>query len=307
MIPTPKHPRIISSDANTAILEIEGLFPGYGITLGNALRRALLSSCEGAAVTSFRIEGVHHEFSTIPGVLEDAIELSLNLKRLRLKIFSDEPQTLSLSVKGERTVAARDIEKNSQVEIANPDLHIATLTDKHAVIDMKLIVEKGMGYSQVEQRKKEKLPIGTIALDANFSPVTLVNFEVENMMVEGRADYNRLRLSIETDGTLDPLVAYGNALEILVSQFQHVSLQDEPSDAESSFSALREELDTSEAALDDTGLSARIVAALSKNGVKTVGDLAQMTKAQLSEIKGFGEKAVEDIARAAKKYGITIK
>lgn len=134
-----------------------------------------------------------------------------------------------------------------------------------------------------------------------------MNFEVENMMVEGRADYNRLRLSIETDGTLDPLVAYGNALEILVSQFQHVSLQDEPSDAESSFSALREELDTSEAALDDTGLSARIVAALSKNGVKTVGDLAQMTKAQLSEIKGFGEKAVEDIARAAKKYGITIK
>ena len=233
MIPVPKHPRVISSDAKKAVIEIEALYPGYGVTLGNALRRVLLSSCEGAAITSFSVEGIQHEFSTIPGVQEDVIELCLNLKKIRMKSFSEEPQTLVLSVKGEKVVTARDIEKNSQVEIANPDAPIATLTEKHAHIEMKLIVERGMGYSQVDQRKKEKLPIGTIALDANFSPVTLVNFEVENMMVEGRADYNKLRLTIETDGTMDPLESYARAIDILSMQFSHVKLEDEAIDESS--------------------------------------------------------------------------
>ena len=307
MIPVPKHPRVISSDAKKAVIEIEALYPGYGVTLGNALRRVLLSSCEGAAITSFSVEGIQHEFSTISGVQEDVIEVCLNLKKIRMKSFSEEPQTLVLSAKGEKTVTARDIEKNSQVEIANPDAHIMTLTDKHAHVEIKLIVERGMGYSQVDQRKKEKLPIGTIALDANFSPVTLVNFEVENMMVEGRADYNKLRLTIESDGTLDPLEAYSHALDILTMQFSHVKLENEAIDEASSFEELRKPMDTGSVSLEDAGLPARVVAALAKQKVKTIDDLSAMSREKLSEVKGLGEKALEEIEHVAKKYGVTLK
>lgn len=307
MIPVPKHPRVISSDAKKAVIEIEALYPGYGVTLGNALRRVLLSSCEGAAITSFSVEGIQHEFSTMAGVQEDVIELCLNLKKIRMKSFSDEPQTLVLSVKGEKVVTARDIEKNSQVEIVNPDAPIMTLTDKHAHVEMKLVVERGMGYSQAEQRKKEKLPIGTIALDANFSPVTLVNFEVETMMVEGRADYNKLRLTIETDGTLDPLEAYGRTIEILAVQFSHVKLEEEAIDQASSFEELRKPMNTGSASLEDAGLSGRVVAALAKHKIKTVDDLSAMTREELSEVKGLGEKALEEIEHVAKKYGVSFK
>lgn len=215
----PKELKVIAQSGTRAEVLLEGLYPGYGITVGNALRRVLLSSLPGAAITSFRIAGVPHEFTTIPGVMEDAVEIALNLKRVRLKSFSDEPVELILKAKGEREVKAGDIEKHAMVEIVNPSSHIATLTEKGASLDMALRVERGIGYLPVELRKKEKLPIGEIALDAIFTPVTKVNFQVEHMRVGDRTDYNRLRLTVETDGTLDPIVAIKEASAILMEHF----------------------------------------------------------------------------------------
>lgn len=209
------------SETNTeGVFEIEGLYSGYGLTLGNALRRALLSSLPGAAITQFKIRGVNHEFSTIPNVVEDVVELSLNLKKIRFRAHTDEPQTLTLKFKGEGKVTASDIELNSEVELVTPDAVIATLTSKSAELEVELRVERGLGYSPVEARKFEKLAIGSIALDAFFSPVIRVNFSVENMRVGDRTDYNRLRIGIDTDGTITPSSALHKASNILRDHFE---------------------------------------------------------------------------------------
>jgi DNA-directed RNA polymerase subunit alpha len=229
----PKDIKIISKTERSAQVLIEGLYPGYGITVGNAMRRVLFSSMPGAAITSFRISGVPHEFSTIPGVLEDVVDISLNLKQIRLKVFSDEPVELNLVAKGEREIKAGDISPNSLVEIVNPDAHIATLTDKKASIEMTLRAEKGIGYLPVELRKKEKLPIGEIAIDAIFTPITKVNYQVENMRVGDRTDYNSLKIFVETDGTIDPIEAIKEASSILM---EHFSLFDKLSVEEKSIS-----------------------------------------------------------------------
>ncbi|MBI3638197.1 DNA-directed RNA polymerase subunit alpha [Candidatus Wolfebacteria bacterium] len=203
--------------------EIEGLYTGYGLTLGNALRRALLSSLPGAAITQVKIRGVEHEFSTIPGIKEDVVQIVLNLKRVRFRFFASEPQVLLLKVKGEKKITASDIETNSQVELVNPESLIATLTSKNAELDMELTVEKGLGYVPVEVRKTEKLPIKTIALDAIFTPVQKVNFTVHNMRVGDRTDYNRLEIFIETDGTISPSAALHKASNILRDHFDKIS------------------------------------------------------------------------------------
>lgn len=213
--------KTVSEDAKSGVFEVEGLFAGYGLTVGNAIRRALLSSLPGAAVTEVKIKNVPHEFSTLPGVKEDIVELSLNFKRLRLRLHVDEPQVLSLKAKGERVVTAGDIEPNSNVEIVNPDIVIATLTSKDADLDMEIKVEKGLGYVPVEMRKSEgRLPIGTIAVDAIFTPVERVNYAVEDMRVGDRTDYNRLRLEIMTDGTISPSSALHKAASILKDHFE---------------------------------------------------------------------------------------
>lgn len=209
----------VSETEREGIFEIEGLYTGYGVTLGNALRRVLLSSLPGAAITQFKIKSVSHEFSTLPGMVEDIVEIMLNLKRIRFRILSAEPQVLTLKFKGEGEVKASEIEASAQVEVITPEAHIATLTDKNAELDMELTVEKGLGYVPAEARKSEKLPIGVIALDAIFSPVTRVNFTVENMRVEERTDYNRLRISIETDGSITPSQALRKAARILQDHF----------------------------------------------------------------------------------------
>lgn len=207
--------KTVSENDTEGIFEVEGLYVGYGITMGNALRRVLLSSLPGAAITQVKIKGVEHEFSTMPGVKEDVVEITLNLKKIRFKFHADEPQVLLLKVKGEKEVTAGDIKGTALVEAVNPDAHIATLTDKSATFDMELTVEKGLGYVPVEARKMERLPVKTIALDAIFAPVRQVNFTVENMRVGERTDYNRLRLFIETDGTLTPSSALKKSVSIL--------------------------------------------------------------------------------------------
>lgn len=211
------------SETNTeGVFEIEGLYAGYGITVGSALRRVLFSSLPGAAVTQFKIKGAQHQFSTIPNVIEDVVEIGLNLKKIRFRVSIDEPQALVLKVKGERKITAADIEPNAQVEVINPDVYIATLTDKSAELDMELTVERGLGFATVEARKAEKLPIGTIALDAAFSPVVKVNFSVENMRVGDRTDYNRLIISITTDGSITPSAALHKASNILKDHFEKI-------------------------------------------------------------------------------------
>lgn len=206
-------------EKNRAILTVEPCYPGYGHTLGNALRRILLSSLSGAAVTAVKIKGVVHEFSTISGIREDVLEIVLNLKNLRLKIFVDEPVILNLKAKGEKKVKAKDIEKNPAVEIVNPDLEIATLTDKKAELEMQIWVRKGRGYVPVEERKKEDLELGVIAIDSIFTPIKKVGLQIENVRVGQRTDYDKLILDIETDGTLTPQEAVSQAAKLLIEQF----------------------------------------------------------------------------------------
>lgn len=207
--------KTVSETDTEGVFEIEGLYTGYGLTLGNALRRVLISSLPGAAITRIKIKGVNHEFSTLEGLSEDIVELTLNLKRVRFRVHTDEPQILVLKVKGERDVVARDIQENAQVEVVNPDFHIGSLTAKDAALDMELTVERGLGYVPVEASRSEKLPIGVIALDAIFTPVLRVHFVVENMRVGDRTDYNRLKITVVTDGTVTPSAALGNASMIL--------------------------------------------------------------------------------------------
>jgi DNA-directed RNA polymerase subunit alpha len=219
MIPLPQKPKIIKKEKNKATFEIEGLYPGYGVTIGNALRRVLLSSLEGAAVTQMKIKGVSHEFSTIPGVLEDVITIMLNIKQLRFKMIGEEPQRASLKVKGEKEVKGSDFELPAQLELVNPDCHIATLTSKNAKLEMEILVEKGVGYLPRERKRKEKLEIGVIPVDAIFTPVKRVAIRTENMRVGERTDFDRLFLEIETDGTITPEEAFLKASEILINQF----------------------------------------------------------------------------------------
>jgi len=215
--------KTVSETEQKGVFEIEGLYRGYGTTLGNALRRILLSSLTGSAITKVKIKGVNHEFSSIEGVMEDVIEIALNLKKVRFQMYTDEPQVLSLRVKGEKEIKAEDIQTNAQVKITNPNSHIATLSNKSTVLEIEVTVERGLGYVPAEERKAEKLPVGTIAIDSIFTPVTNINFNVEDMRVGERTDYNRLKLIIDTDGTVSPSFALKESIEILKSHLEKIS------------------------------------------------------------------------------------
>lgn len=213
----------ISEKDNVGVFHIDGLYTGYGVTIGNALRRTLLSSLPGAAITQIKIRGVDHEFSTLPGMIEDIVQFTLNLKKVRFHFFADEPQILALKVKGEKEIKASDIHSTTLVRIINSDLHLATLTKKDAELDMELTVEKGLGYVSAEARHPERLPIGTIALDAIFSPVVKVTFNVENARVGERTDYNVVKLEIVTDGSISPSEAFHKTSNILKDHFEKIS------------------------------------------------------------------------------------
>jgi len=219
MIPLPSQPKIIEKKENSAIFEIDGLWPGYGVTVGNSLRRVLLSSLPGSAITQVKIKGAQHEFSTIPGVLEDTVTIILNLKQLRFKLHSEEPQKATLTIKGERKVLGSDFDLPSQIELMNKDAEIATLTSRSSELEIEILVESGMGYEPVESRKKGKLEIGTVAIDAIFTPIRKVSYRVENVRVGERTDFDRLVLELETDGSITPEGAVNQASEILVGHF----------------------------------------------------------------------------------------
>jgi DNA-directed RNA polymerase subunit alpha len=215
--------KTVSEKGNLGVFHIEGLYTGYGATLGTGLRRALLSSLPGAAITQIKIKGVDHEFSTLPGMVEDIVEFCLNLKKVRFHFFADEPQVLTLSLKGENEVLAGDIHSTPLVQVVNTDLHLATMTKKGAELEMEITVEKGLGYVPSEARRLERLPVGTIVLDALFSPVVRAAVAVENMRVGDRTDFNRLTLDVETDGTISPSEALHKAANILRDHFDKVT------------------------------------------------------------------------------------
>lgn len=311
-ITLPSKYKIVNAGNTSATFEIENLYPGYGITIGNALRRVLLSSLKGAAVTTIKIKNASHEFSTLPHIIEDAVEIMLNLKQIRFKLDGDQPQQATLKVKGEGDITAESIICPGQLTVINKDAHIATLTDKKADLDIEMTIEKGLGYVPVEQRKKEKLEIGTIAIDAIFTPVRKVNYEIENMRVGDRTDFNKIKLFVETDGSISPEDAFINAVDILVKQFSSLTEENIETDGKEIVSEKEEK--EAEAAeeitktkIEDLNLSTRTINALTNNGVKTVGGLCKKTELALKEMEGLGEAGIKEIKKALMKLGLFLK
>ena len=222
MIPLPLPLKVIQKGKNKATFEVEGLYPGFGVTIGNALRRVLLSSLEGAAVTEVKIKGVPHEFSTIEGVIEDVVMIILNLKNLKFKIFDGDTQKVSLKVKGEKEVTGADFKLSPQVELMNPELHIATITSKNVELEMEITIERGIGYVPKEQMSAKKSEIGYIKMDAIFTPIKNVNFQIESVRVGERTDFDKLSLQIETYGTISPEEAFFQSCELLIKHFNFI-------------------------------------------------------------------------------------
>ncbi|MBU4331533.1 DNA-directed RNA polymerase subunit alpha [Patescibacteria group bacterium] len=244
-IPLPKNINVEEDkeNKNHAIVTIGPCYPGYGTTIGNALRRVLLSSLPGAAVTAFKVKGAPHEFSTIPGVKEDVVDIMLNLKQLHLRVFNEEPVELNLNVKGEKPVKACDISKNSDVEIINQNLVICHLTDKNVKLEMKIWVEPGRGYVPVDEKRDVKPEIGVIQIDAFYSPIEKVGFRKENVRVGERTNYDKLILDIETDGTITPEGAVLEAGKILVEQFSFVASDGKVEEKKEDEQGISEEVD----------------------------------------------------------------
>jgi len=304
-IPLPNRVDFQDLGNNKYQVTMEPLYPGYGVTIGNSLRRILLSSLPGAAVTAVRIKGVDHEFSTVQNVKEDVIEIILNLKQLRMKVHTNEPVTLELKVKGEKAVTAADFKGNSDVEIVNPELHIATLDNKSADFDMEVIVQAGRGYVPVEKRESEKLEIGMIAVDAIYTPVRVANFEVKNVRVGQITDFDQLTMTMETDGTISGKDAIDSSAKILLSHFSmFTTVSMEAAEPAPALDVAAEEgIKTPEE--DDVkslGLSNRSVNALLKNEITKISQLQAMSHDELSKVEGLGDKSVEEIERLISTY-----
>ncbi len=285
---------------------IEPLFPGYGTTIGNSLRRILLSSITSAAVTKFKIDGASHEFTTIPHVKEDVLEIMMNLKSVYFRSFSDEPITLGLSKKGPAEVTAKDIKLNSNVEIVNPEAHIVTL-DKSADFNMEIVIEKDRGFRAVNVGSGERSEIGWIAIDTLFSPVERVAIHVEDTRVGQMTNYDKLTLEVVTNGTVTPADALKEASSVLVDHYNAIisgevekpiedtteevfTMSDNMSDEESVTSQI-----DNKTKIEELNFSPRTANALINSGIKTVGGLRRLSDLKLEEVKGLGKKGVDEI------------
>jgi DNA-directed RNA polymerase subunit alpha len=296
--------KTVHEDGNKATFAIEPLYSGYGMTLGNSLRRVILSSLGGAAVTAVKIDSVAHEFSTIDGVKEDVVEIILNLKKLRFRVFSDEPQFLVLTASGKGEVTASSIKTTSDVEIVNPEQVIATLDTAKTKIGMEIKVEKGRGYVPVEHREGEKLEVGMIAVDALYSPVQRVRYNVENTRVGQMTDLDKLVMEIETDGTITPAEAMRQASEILVEHFQVVA-GNPVGVAQAASADAPSEAGAGKITVEEVNLSPRTTNALINNEIKTVKDLLKLSDTELRELKGFGSKAYDEVKAKLTELGFT--
>ncbi|HUD10063.1 MAG TPA: DNA-directed RNA polymerase subunit alpha [Candidatus Saccharimonadales bacterium] len=301
IIHTPGLVNIDDHSDVSATFTVEPLHSGYGMTLGNSLRRVLLSSIAGAAITSFKIEGASHEFTTVNGVKEDVVDIMLRLKGVRFRVFSDEPQTLRIIKNGKGVITAKDIQTNADVEVVNPSHVIANIDDSKAKLVMDIVVEKGRGYRTIEEETARKAS-DMIALDAIFSPVQRVRYKVENTRVGQATDLDRLLITIDSDGSITPRDAFEEAAAILVNQYTALAGQTRVESAPHKIvsSAQSEDFDNEESdelmtSIDDLNLSARTTNALVNNDIHTLKDLFSLSDAELRDLKGFGSKALDEV------------
>ena len=322
----PSKLSIVSEVGTKGVYEIDGLYPGYGHTLGNSLRRIILSSLAGAAITSLKINGVDHEFSVIDGVKEDVITILLHLKQVRFRLNTDEPQKVLLQVKGPKQITASDIQVTGQVEILNNDLYIAEVTGKNA-LSIEMTVEKGLGFIPKEMHQKSKNEVGVISLDAIFTPIRRVAYEVENMRVGDKTNHNRLRMTIETDGTLTPREALEKSITIMVEQLQSIvgftvshriiskEIEKEVASSTTRRGGGKEDekdesnefTDILKTRIDTLNLSTRTLNALTDANIRTIGGIARKKKEDLLEIEGIGDKGIQEIKKVLSEYKITLK
>ena len=336
----PKRPKIIKEKGNWAMFEIKPCFPGYGATLGNSLRRVLLSSLSGSAITAVKINKVTHEFSAIDGILEDVMEIIFNLKKIKFKMDSDEPVILFLNAKGEKEVTAADIKAVSGVEIMDKNARIASLTGKNSELEMEIQIEKGMGYSPIEQRKETgEMGAGAIEIDAIFTPIKKVNYEIEKMRVGGMTNYDKLVLELETDGSVSPEEAFKEATKLLVDHFnlfgepiRPISELEQVEERKREIRKSEKEVKTEEAgekggadkeikkekkedfqkdvlklSVEELDLSPRTKNALTGNRIKTIANLVRKTEENLGGLDGMGEKGIKEIKKALGKRGLVLK
>ncbi len=300
IIHTPGIVNVQDHSPNSATFAVEPLHTGYGMTLGNSLRRVLLSSIAGAAVTSFKVDGASHEFTTLPGVKEDVVDIMLNLKGIRFRVFGDDVQNLRIVKKGKGAVTAKDIQVNADVEVVNPEHPIATIDDAKSGFVMDLTVETGRGYRTIEEGASRKSS-DMIALDAIFSPVVRVRYKVENTRVGQMTDLDKLLITIDTDGSLTPRDAFEEASAILVNQYTALAGQTRveagapASQTEASASDESEEPTELMTPIEDLNLSARTTNALINNDIHTLKDLFSLSDGELRELKGFGSKALDEV------------
>ena len=282
---------------------IKPLYPGYGNTLGNSLRRVLLSSVKGAAITAFSIEGTTHEFTSIPGVREDAVDIMLNLKNIRFKMHTDAPVELTLEIKGDKQsekdgdkrVVAGDIKLPSEVEIANPNQTICHIDDPKHVLKMHLIVESGRGYLTIDKASEERLHSDMIAIDAVFTPVLRVRYKVENTRVGQDTNLQQLTLTVDTDGTLTPKDAFEEAAAILVNQYSALAGSTKVESSPAPGSSTEDEDAGLMLPIEELELSARTANALLNNDIRTIRDLVTLSETDLKDLKGFGQKALDEV------------
>ena len=304
MIHTPGLVAVDDHSATSATFSVEPLQSGYGMTLGNSLRRVLLSSIAGAAVTSFKIEGVTHEFTTVKGVKEDVVAIMLNLKQLRFRVYGDDAQTVRIVKKGKGVVTGKDIQVNADIEVVNPDQVIATIDDDKASLTVDLVVETGRGYRTIEESTAKK-GSDFVALDAIFSPVLRVRYKVEKTRVGQVTDLDRLSLTVDTDGTITPRDAFEEAAAVLVNQYTALAGKTRVATSEptlvggASDTGARlegaEEGSLLNTSIEDLNLTARTTNALINNDIHTIQDLFALSDAELRDLKGFGSKALDEV------------
>jgi len=295
------NPTLASVDehsATSASFVIEPLHTGYGMTLGNSLRRVLLSSVQGAAITSFRIEGATHEFTTIPGIVEDVVDIMLNIKAIRLRSASDEPVEVSLEKKGAGTVTAGDIKLTADVEVVNPEAIICTIDDPKASVQIHFVVESGRGYRTLEESSTKRIHSDMIALDAFFSPVQRVRYKVEKTRVGQNTDLDKLIITVDTDGSITPKDAFEEAAAILVNQYTALAGSTTVEAAPSLIGEDDEASNKLMMPIEEMGLSARTTNALINNDIRTINDLVTLSETDLRELKGFGSKALDEVKEA---------
>lgn len=329
----PKKLNVIEETPTKGIYEIEGLYPGYGHTLGNALRRIILSSLPGVSITSLRIKGADHEFATLDGVKEDVLTIILNLKKVRFSMASDTETNLKLSVKGPGIVTASLFDKVGGVEVTTPDQYIAEITDKKTDLDIEITLAKGIGFVSKEDFLIEKPPVGTILVDAIFSPIRKVNYEVEHMRVGDRTDYNLLRINLETDGSISAKEALEDSLKIIIKQIKSIldmKLEEELDPIEKSEENIvrvhpnteqdegneagtGEEFDPEERVellktrIDTLDFSSRTERALGEASIRTLGGLVQKSAEDLLDLPGFGQKSLEEVEETLSTFKLKLK